>query len=101
MKNKEQIYDAEISPLINQIIMICKEHKIPMFTTFQYSNEGFCTTAGGKDSTPVFDNYMAMAQCVEDNGFNIDKYLIWVMKTAQKHGHSSMYLNQLGVPIKD
>lgn len=49
--DSEAIYDAEISPLMTQIIAICKRHRIPMLATFQYSNretdEGnahFCTT---------------------------------------------------------
>ena len=49
--DSEAIYDAEISPLMAQIIAICKHHRIPMLASFQYSNqetdEGnahFCTT---------------------------------------------------------
>lgn len=33
----EDIYDAQISPLMSQIIEICKEHNIPMVATFQYA----------------------------------------------------------------
>lgn len=32
--NKEEIYDAEISPLMAQILAICKEHKIAMVASF-------------------------------------------------------------------
>ncbi|OXI42449.1 hypothetical protein [Burkholderia aenigmatica] len=31
---KEQIYDAQISPLMAQIIEICKEHGIPIVASF-------------------------------------------------------------------
>jgi len=31
---KEQIYDEQISPLMAQIIAICKEHKIPVLASF-------------------------------------------------------------------
>jgi len=45
----ESIYDEKISPLMVQIIAISREHKIPMFASFAYSNDdenghGFCTT---------------------------------------------------------
>lgn len=45
----EEVYDAEISPLMAQIIEICKAHKMPMFATFLYRNDpdgddGLCTT---------------------------------------------------------
>lgn len=31
---KEQIYDEQISPLMTQIIKVCKEHKIPIVASF-------------------------------------------------------------------
>ncbi|HEM7897003.1 TPA: hypothetical protein U2L33_001035 [Burkholderia cenocepacia] len=31
---KEQIYDEQISPLMTQIIAICKQHKIPIVASF-------------------------------------------------------------------
>ena len=45
----EDVYDERISPLMSQIIAICKEHQIPMAATFQFENSeengpGFCTT---------------------------------------------------------
>lgn len=33
----EAIYDEKISPLMAQIIAICKEHDIPMYATVQYA----------------------------------------------------------------
>jgi hypothetical protein len=46
---KEEVYDAEINPLMAKIIAICKEHRIPLVAQFNYANEGdagpaFCTT---------------------------------------------------------
>lgn len=34
MKNKEQIHDAKIAPLMEQIIKTCQKHKIGMIATF-------------------------------------------------------------------
>lgn len=45
---RERIYDEQISPLMTQIIAICKEHDIPLVATFQLDDErgekaeGFC-----------------------------------------------------------
>lgn len=36
--DKEAIYDEQISPLMTQIIAICKEHNIPMVAQFQYAD---------------------------------------------------------------
>ena len=43
--DNEKIYDEQISPLMAQIIEICKKHKIPMLATFIYKQDGFCTTS--------------------------------------------------------
>ena len=45
--NKEQVYDAQINPLMTQIIAICREHKIAMLCSFSLDlEEGLkCTTA--------------------------------------------------------
>jgi|HubBroStandDraft_5_1064220.scaffolds.fasta_scaffold294317_2 hypothetical protein len=51
---KEDVYDTQISPLMAQIIAICKEHDIPVVAQFQYCNTaedgpGFVTTAMVKE----------------------------------------------------
>ena len=47
--NKEDIYDEQISPLVQQLIDICQAHEIPMIASFTYENSpergpGRCTT---------------------------------------------------------
>jgi hypothetical protein len=44
IKDNEDIYDEQISQLMEQIIAICKKHKIPMLASFQYHPDGLCTT---------------------------------------------------------
>lgn len=47
MEDKEQVYDEQIYPLMNQIIAIAKEHRIPIAFQAQLNdNDGgyFCTT---------------------------------------------------------
>jgi hypothetical protein len=47
--NKEQIYDAEIAPLMTKILEICKREKIAMVAQFSTPNDDdpdlFCTSA--------------------------------------------------------
>ena len=38
--DKEKIYDDQINPLMAQIIAICHEHKIAMFSSFKIPKEG-------------------------------------------------------------
>lgn len=48
-RNKEQVYDEQIAPLMTQIIAVCKEHKVPMLAEFFIPVEGIpdlkCTTS--------------------------------------------------------
>lgn len=43
--DNETVYDEQISPLMAQIIKICKDNKIPMFATFCYQQDNLCTTS--------------------------------------------------------
>jgi hypothetical protein len=38
--NKEQIYDAKISPLLQQIIAVCRENGIAMMASFDIAHDG-------------------------------------------------------------
>jgi hypothetical protein len=42
--DKEAVYDEQISPLMIQIIAICKQNGIPVFASFVYAPDNFCTT---------------------------------------------------------
>ena len=45
MPTKEEIYDEQISPLMTQIIAICKENKIANVCSFSLDlDEGLCCT---------------------------------------------------------
>jgi hypothetical protein len=92
--SKEQIYDEQISPLMQQIIEICKEHEIPVFADFQFGNCDFVTTNVSKNGHFVYDFYSAVSQCkMSNNGMNVDKLIGWLMKHPNK---SSAYLHLLG-----
>jgi hypothetical protein len=40
----EKVYDEKISPLMTEILRVCKEHDLPMVACFQYATESFCTS---------------------------------------------------------
>jgi hypothetical protein len=44
VEDRESVYDEQISPLMRQIIAICKANGIPMFASFVFAPERFCTT---------------------------------------------------------
>ena len=59
----EQVYDEQISPLMKQIIEICKEHDLPVVASFAYAynaDEGdkkLCTTNINMGSTRYPDEF--------------------------------------------
>jgi hypothetical protein len=44
MPTKEAIYDDEVSPLMAQVIAICKRANIPVHASFQLDEDLACTT---------------------------------------------------------
>lgn len=62
--DKEDVYDDEISPLMNKIIGICKKHNIPMIASFAYENcqdngIGCCTTLLNEEGDRHVDNFQS------------------------------------------
>ena len=95
MKDKEKIYDTEISPLIKKVLAVCKKHKIPMFCDFQFADEGFCKSViRWNESHKIWAIYEAMSQCKEGNVINIDKFLLWICRTFDNSGSSFLYKYQ-------
>ena len=98
MEDKEAIYDEQIAPLMAQLLEVCQREGIPMFASFQYSDDGFCSSVLGTGHC-MFEHYNALRQCAEPGGVNVDKYMNWVAKDARKNGHSSIYLKMSGIPL--
>ena len=101
MIDKEDIYDSKISPLVLELFKVCQEEGIPMFATFQYGDEAFCSTALSTGHIMI-DHLRAVSQCAQGSGVNIDKYLFWVVKKVKEEnlGHSSIFLHQAGISIE-
>lgn len=97
MKNKEQIYDKQIAPLVEKIIEICKAERIPMFAEFQYADLEFSTTCiypsvDGRNVTTKL--YNTLSQCKSKEGVNIDQFFIHIAKNYPNK--SSIVMNMLG-----
>jgi len=99
-KDREKIYDEEISPLIQQVIEICKENKMPLFIECEFNKGDFCKTAIAPEEWNPHGGFLTLdviTQCFQDDGVNIDKYIMWVIKQVKEAGrHGSIYLSQLG-----
>ena len=69
-KPKEKVYDEQISPLMTQIITICREHNIAHVCTFQLDevdeDEGplYCDTKNLRDECEPSDRMMEIGEMV-------------------------------------
>lgn len=50
----ENVYDEQISPLMQQIIAICQENNMPMIASFAFEN---CEERGLGDCTTVLNDF--------------------------------------------
>lgn len=95
MKNNEKIYDDQISPLMKQVINICKKEGIPFFAEFQYSKTDFAKTSiPAMDQHCIMDIIHALSQCIEGTGVNADKFFIYLSRTYPNK--SSIVMKMLG-----
>ncbi len=77
--NKEQTYDRDISPLMVQIVEICKLHGIAMIASFAIPTEDeedlVCTTYmpdGTGESVPAFERALRCIRAPEPLHMRID-----------------------------
>jgi len=102
--NREKIYDNEISPIVQQLIEKCKEHKMPLFVECEYNSGDFCKTGLNPkewNPHPGFTTLDVITQCFQRDGVNIDKYFMWLLKQVKEAGgHGSIYLSMLGYKVE-
>jgi hypothetical protein len=98
----EELYDAEVAPILLKAGQKCQELGFPMAASVEWERgetgrTEFCPATTG-DARPSAKQLLVhyAARC---HG-NIDSLLMAVIRDCEKHGHSSMYLHLLGVPEK-
>jgi hypothetical protein len=69
--NKEEAYDALISPLMAEIIRQCQHHNIAMLATFAIptdADDGLCCTSCLPDETGDLPRHIALAKRLITHG---------------------------------
>ena len=100
MNTKEAFYDAEIAPKLLELAKLCQDNDLCMLSVVEWPPEedeewshGRTFTTTGKQSG--FLNWLnAAAQCRSGYGFNIDQFILSILKDA-KNNHSSAVLQIL------
>jgi hypothetical protein len=91
---KERAYDEKISPLVTEILKLCKEHGIALTATFFLDGETTCSThyEGDYETSPAM---LRMGRYLIHARNNFDDFAIAMSRDGRKYGHSSMVLRML------
>lgn len=88
--NKEQIYDSEISPLMKQIIGLCKEHGIAMVASFDIGHDG--EGPNGEDCSRLTCNTL-----LPDENDTHNQLFVEANRYIRRHGRAApMMINTYG-----
>jgi nicotinamidase-related amidase len=94
----EQFYDDVIAPKLLEVMNLCREHGMPFVATVEYAPGEYGTSAdlpAEEDRSLPMDWAYAAAR---SNG-NGDALIMRMIRQAEKRGHGSVYMMQLGVPL--
>ena len=100
----EPWYDAHVAPALLKLGNECADRGIPFLAVVGYdgskgsSGRTACMPAERAEFFNVLDT---AARChVDGGGFHLDAFLGALIRHAREHGHSSIYLSQLGIPVQ-
>lgn len=95
-EQREAFYDEEIAPMLDFLGAKCRANGLSFFAMAEWNPGDTGRTVSlleGHGPT------IAMANLAATNGHNADNMIGKLVHLGQKHGHSSMYLRILGVPM--
>lgn len=94
-EDREAFYDAEIAPVLLDLSKRCEDMGLSFIAQVEWEpgETGRTVSFAGDAGFGI-----RMAEAAMRAAGNIDSFLLGVSKHAQEYGHSSMFLNLLGVP---
>lgn len=93
---REAFYDAEIAPALADMARRCQDRGLSFLAVVEWEpGETGRTYIQAEES-----GYgIRLAETAARAGNNVDALIMAIMKHARQHGHSSMCLKMLGVPV--
>ncbi len=93
----EQIYDEKIAPVLMDLMKLCNANGMPFVAQVEYEPGEFCSSAELPQGRSLPMDLMYVAGRCRGN---VDSLIGWIVNYAKEHGHSSVYLKMLGVPLQ-
>lgn len=93
--DRERFYDEELAPVLADMAKRCAEKGLSFVALVEWDFGEVGHTGSLREGRgPQIENASAAAFA----GDNVDALIMHLMRKATEHGHSSMFLHQLGVP---
>jgi len=93
---KEIIYDEKISPLVKQIIEICKENEINCFMDISIGDTDveFCETCLNHNKSMKYSLLKYLSHSAQKGWVNLDNFLLKIYK-EYPNNESSCYMDKI------
>lgn len=97
MSEREDFYDSEIAPALLDLGKKCESSGLSFLAVVEWD-----PGETGQTATLTVDASFSMrlSDTATRAKGNVDALIIAMMKHAREHGHSSIFLKQLGVPLQ-
>ena len=92
----ENDYDREIAPQLAEVMRLCDAHGMSIVASVEFAPGKRGSSIHEKPGAGLAQQTVRWATMA--NG-NVDVLIGAICAYAQKHGHSSVFLNLLGVPL--
>ncbi|MFX4088441.1 hypothetical protein ACKU27_25455 [Sphingobium yanoikuyae] len=93
----EQIHDEQIAPKLLEVGKLCEQHGLPLVAQVEYAPGDFGMTMFLPEHSNLAMLLMNSAAMCKSN---VDALFIAIERYAREHGHSSVYLHRLGIPLQ-
>lgn len=93
----EQVYDEQIAPKLLEVRKLCEQHGLPLVAQVEYAPGDFGMTKFLPEQSNLAMLLMNSAAMCKNN---VDSLFIAIERHAREHGHSSVYLHRLGIPLQ-
>lgn len=93
----EKFYDDVIAPALLGLAQQCQDHGLNFFAVVEWEpgEQGRTISMTAKSGLGI-----RLANTAAQANGNVDSLILAIMKYALEHGHSSMILHELGVPME-
>lgn len=96
-EEREAFYDREIAPEMLRLGKMCHEAGLSFLAVVEWAPG---ETGRTRQFVEPYGPPIEIADAAIRAGNNVDALIMFLMRIGEERGHSSVFLKQLGVPLK-